>query len=50
MGTLNRFLKQLFKAGLIICDKWGYVPLDREGSKLFFQVISDCYEERSVII
>lgn len=50
MGTLNRFLKQLFKADLIICDEWGYVPLDRDGSKLLFQVISDCYEQRSVII
>ncbi|MEW6574682.1 MAG: IS21-like element helper ATPase IstB [Bacillota bacterium] len=50
MGELNRFLKQLFKANLIICDEWGYVPLDRDGSKLLFQVISDCYEQRSVII
>ena len=38
------------KADLIICDEWGYVPLDRDGSKLLFQVISDSYEERSVII
>jgi DNA replication protein DnaC len=38
------------KADLIICDEWGYVPLDRDGSKLLFQVISECYEQRSVII
>lgn len=49
-GELNRFLRQLSKADLIICDEWGYVPLDRDGSKLLFQVISDCYEQRSVII
>ncbi len=49
-GELNRFLKQLSKADLLICDEWGYVPLDRDGSKLLFQVISDCYEQRSVII
>ncbi len=35
---------------LLICDEWGYVPLDREGAQLLFQVISDCYERRSVII
>jgi len=49
-GELNRFFKQLSKVDLLICDEWGYVPLDRNGSKLLFQVISDCYEQRSVII
>lgn len=49
-GELNRFLKQLFKAELLICDEWGYIPLDRDGSKLLFQVISECYEQKSVII
>lgn len=38
------------KAELLICDEWGYVPLDRDGSKLLFQVISERYEQRSVII
>lgn len=49
-GELNKLLKQLAKADLLICDEWGYVPLDRDGSKLMFQVISDRYEQRSVII
>lgn len=49
-GELAKFLKQLSKLDLLICDEWGYVPLDRDGSKLLFQVISDCYEQRSVII
>ena len=49
-GDLGRFLKQLLKADLLICDEWGYVPLDRDGSKPLFQVISECYEQRSVII
>ena len=49
-GELNKLLKQLSKIDLLICDEWGYVPLDRDGSKLLFQVISDCYEQRSVII
>jgi len=47
---LVQLLKKLSKAELLICDEWGYVPLDRDGSKLLFQVISECYEQRSVII
>ncbi|MGB4274164.1 MAG: IS21-like element helper ATPase IstB [Bacillota bacterium] len=49
-GELVQLLKKLSKAELLICDEWGYVPLDRDGSKLLFQVISECYEQRSVII
>jgi DNA replication protein DnaC len=49
-GELHRFLKQLSKLDLLICDEWGYVPLDREGAQLLFQVISDCYERCSVVI
>lgn len=49
-GSLNKFLKQLSKLDLLICDEWGYIPLDAEGSQLLFQVIADCYEKRSVII
>jgi DNA replication protein DnaC len=49
-GELQRFLKQLSKTDLLICDEWGYVPFEKEGSQLLFQVISECYEKRSVII
>ena len=49
-SELNAFMKTLMKADLVICDEWGYVPLDRDGSKLLFQVVSECYEQRSVII
>jgi len=49
-GNLNRFLKQLSAIDLLICDEWGYIPFDREGAQLLFQVVADCYERRSVII
>jgi DNA replication protein DnaC len=49
-GELSGFLKQLSKADLLMCDEWGYVPLDQEGAQLLFQVISDCYEQKSIII
>ncbi|HRX00381.1 MAG TPA: IS21-like element helper ATPase IstB [Cyclobacteriaceae bacterium] len=49
-GELRRFMKQLEKTDLLICDEWGYVPFEKEGSQMLFQVISECYEKRSVII
>lgn len=49
-GELNRLYKQLQRMDLLICDEWGYIPLDREGAQLLFQVIADCYEKRSLII
>ncbi len=47
---LTFFMKQFDKIDLLICDEWGYVPVDSDGSKLLFQVISECYERKSVII
>jgi len=49
-GELSRFLANLRKLDLLICDEWGYVPLDRTAAQLLFQVISDSYEKKSVII
>ena len=49
-GSLSRFMKQFEKLDLLICDEWGYVPIDSDGSKLLFQVISECYERKSLII
>lgn len=49
-GTLTLLLKKLSKVDLLICDEFGYIPFDAEGSQLLFQVIADCYEKRSLII
>lgn len=49
-GYLSRFMKQFDKLDLLICDEWGYVPMDSDGTKLLFQVISECYERKSVVI
>jgi DNA replication protein DnaC len=49
-GTIRKFMKALEKCELLICDEWGYVPVDSEGAKLLFQVIADCYERKSLII
>ena len=49
-GCLGMFMKQFDKLDLLICDEWGYVPLDSDGTKLLFQVVSECYERKSLII
>jgi DNA replication protein DnaC len=49
-GTLSIFIKKLARAELLICDEWGYVPLDRIGAQLLFEVISECYERKALII
>lgn len=47
---LEALLKDVARAKLIVIDELGYVPLDREGARLLFQVMSDCYEKRSLVI
>lgn len=49
-GELKRFMRQIEKTDLLICDEWGYIPFEKEGSQLLFQIISECYERRSIII
>ena len=49
-GTLSKLFNNLRKLDLLICDEWGYVPMDRASAQILFQVISDSYERRSVII
>lgn len=49
-GTLNKFFKQIEKLDLVILDELGYIPLHKQGAELLFQVISMCYETRSIII
>lgn len=49
-GTLSMFMKKISKTELLICDEWGYVPLDRTGAQLLFEVISECYERKTLII
>ena len=49
-NALSTFMKQIVKADLLICDEWGYVPLDRTGAQLLFEVVSECYERKTLII
>ena len=47
---MDRFMSKLLKNDLIILDEWGYLPLHQEGARLLFEVISKCYEQKSIII
>lgn len=49
-NSLEKRLKQFAKYGLLIIDEVGFLPIDEEASKLFFQLISKRYEKRSTII
>jgi len=49
-GTLNKLFKQIEKLDLLILDELGYIPLHKQGAELLFQVISMCYETKSIII
>lgn len=49
-GSLSRLIKQFEKLDLLILDELGYIPLHKEGAELLFQVISMCYENKSLVI
>lgn len=38
------------KADLLIIDEYGYIPIDIEGARLLYQVMSATYETRSMIV
>jgi DNA replication protein DnaC len=48
--TLDRFLGQLDRAQLLICDELGYVTLSRGGVELLFRVFADRYERGSILV
>ena len=46
---LERGLKKYTSPGLLIIDEIGYIPMDKEGRDLFFQIISKRSETGSII-
>jgi DNA replication protein DnaC len=47
---LEKFLTQLDKTSLLICDELGYLSFSRTGAELLFQVFADRYERASLLI
>ncbi|WP_240688040.1 ATP-binding protein [Pseudalkalibacillus hwajinpoensis] len=50
MNKLSAFREKLEKVDLIILDEMGYLPFSKEGSELLFQLISEFYEQKSLVI
>jgi DNA replication protein DnaC len=49
-SKLEDRLKLLSQPQLLIIDEIGYLPIDRQGANLFFQLVSRRYERGSIII
>ena len=49
-GRLKQELKKYTKPALLILDELGYLPIDKVGADLLFQVISLRYEQGAIII
>ena len=48
-GRLDRELAAIGRAEMVVVDELGYLPLDADGARLLFQVISEAYERQSVV-
>jgi DNA replication protein DnaC len=48
-NRLDDRIKHFFKYRLLIIDEIGYLPIEKEDSKLFFQLIDKRYEKKSTI-
>jgi DNA replication protein DnaC len=49
-NRLDDKLKQLAQPHVLIIDEIGYIPIDRQGANLFFQLISRRYERGALIV
>jgi DNA replication protein DnaC len=49
-GTLEVALKVYLKPSLLLLDELGYLPIDKRGADLLFQVVAARYESGSIVI
>ncbi len=49
-NRLDEKLKLLAQPAVLIIDEIGYIPIDRQGANLFFQLISRRYERGAIIV
>ena len=49
-GRLKQELKTYLKPSLLIMDELGYLPIDKNGADLLFQIISERYERGAIVI
>jgi DNA replication protein DnaC len=49
-GTLGKALKNYTRPDLLLLDELGYLPIDKRGADLLFQVIAARYESGSIVL
>ena len=49
-GALKAELKKYIRPAVLLIDEIGYLPIDKKGADLLFQVISQRYERGSIIL
>ena len=49
-GTLERALKHYVNPSVLLLDELGYLPIDKRGADLMFQIVAARYESGSIVI
>jgi DNA replication protein DnaC len=49
-GRLVQEMKRYTRPQLLVCDELGYLPIDKRGADLLFQIISQRYERGSIVL
>ncbi len=49
-GTLEKALRAYVNPSLLLLDELGYLPIDKRGSDLMFQVVAARYESGSIVL
>lgn len=49
-GTLERKLREYVRPQLLLLDELGYLPIDKRGADLMFQVVAARYESGSIVL
>jgi DNA replication protein DnaC len=49
-GNLKRAMQRYLKPALVIVDEIGYLPIDKHGADLLFQIISQRYERGAILL
>ena len=49
-GRLVQEMKKYTRPDLLVCDELGYLPIDKRGADLLFQIISERYERGAIVL
>ena len=49
-GTLDRVMRMYVRPSLLLLDELGYLPIDKRGANLLFQVVANRYESGAIVL